>query len=119
MRTRSRWCSSRLYETHWKGILRPTWERELDLQAFRPTILAYWKSSPDHRQPNTRQYQQKCSLTRDRLVTADVYRARSSTVPLPIGASVWYHSFDGSWWSGKIKQAFDAPGRVKSNKLFG
>ena len=42
-----------LYETHWKGILRPTWERELDLQAFRPKILAYWASGPDHRQPNT------------------------------------------------------------------
>ena len=24
-----------LYETHWDGLLRPTWERELDLQAFR------------------------------------------------------------------------------------
>ena len=30
-----------LYETHWNGILRPTWERELDLQAFRHLILAY------------------------------------------------------------------------------
>ena len=47
-----------LFETHWKGILRLTWERELDLQAFRPKLLAYWASGPDHRQPNTRQYQQ-------------------------------------------------------------
>ena len=45
------------------------------------------------------------------LVTADVYRVRFSTAPLPTGASVWYHSFDGSWWLGKIKQASDAPGR--------
>ena len=30
-----------LYEIHWKGTLRPIWERELDLQAFRPKILAY------------------------------------------------------------------------------
>ena len=47
-----------LYETHWNGILRPTWEPELDLQAFRHLILAYWASGPDHHQPNTRQYQQ-------------------------------------------------------------
>ena len=47
-----------------------------------------------------------------RLVTADVYRAGFSTAPLPTGASVWYHSFDGSWCLGKIKQASDVvPGR--------
>ena len=34
------------YETHWNGILRPTWERELDLQAFRHLILAYWANGP-------------------------------------------------------------------------
>ena len=118
MCTRSRWCDCVLYETHWKDILRPTWERELDLQAFRPKILANWASGPDHREPNTRQYQQlrinpaSREIARAkgerylpgayRLVTADVYRARFSTAPLPIGASVWYHSFDGSWWLGKI-----------------
>ena len=100
------------YETHWKGILRPTWERELDLQAFRTQILAYWASGPAHRQPNTRQCQQLRTnpvareITRAkgeryfpgayRLVTADVYRARFSTAPLSTGASVWFHSFDGS-----------------------
>ena len=47
-----------LYDTLWNGILRPTWERELDLQAFRHLILAYWANGPDHHQPNTRQYQQ-------------------------------------------------------------
>ena len=46
-----------------------------------------------------------------RLVTNDVYRARFLSAPLPIGASIWYHSFDGSWWLGKIKQPSDAPGR--------
>ena len=116
-----------LYETHWKGILRPTWERELDLQAFRPIILAYWASSPDHRQPNTRQYQQlrtnaaareiarakgeRCLPGAYHLVTTDVYRNRFAADPLPTGASVWYHSFDGSWWLGKIKQTSDTPGR--------
>ena len=41
----------------------------------------------------------------------DVYRARFLSAPLPIGASIWYHSFDGCWWLGKIKQPSDAPGR--------
>ena len=35
-----------LYETHWDGLLRPTWERELDLQAFRSHILTYWAAGP-------------------------------------------------------------------------
>ena len=116
-----------LYETHWNGILRPTWERELDLQAFRHLILAYWAKGPDHHLPNTRQYQQlrinaaARELARAkgerylpgsyRLVTTDVYRARFLSAPLPIGASIWFHSFDGSWWLGKIKQPSDALGR--------
>ena len=101
-----------LHETHWNDILRPTWECEMDLQAFRHLILAYWANGPDHHQPNTRQYQQlrinaaareiarandECHLPGSyRLVTNDVYRIRFLSVPLPIGASIWYHSFDGS-----------------------
>ena len=46
-----------------------------------------------------------------RLVTAEVYRARFATAPLPTGASVWYNSFDGSWWLGKIKQVSNGLGR--------
>ena len=46
-----------LYETHWDSLLRPTWERELDLQAFRPHILSYWAAEPAQHQPHTRQYQ--------------------------------------------------------------
>lgn len=41
-----------LYKTHWKGILRPIWQLELDLQT-----LPFWASGPDHRQLNTRHYQ--------------------------------------------------------------
>ena len=116
-----------LYETHWKGILRPTWERELNLQAFRHLILAYWANGPDHHQPNTRQYQQLRinAAAREiarakgerhlpgsyRLVTNDVYRARFLSAPLPIGASIWYHSFDGARWLGKIKQPSNVLGR--------
>ena len=101
-----------LYETHWNGIPRPTWERELDLQAFRHLILAFWANGPDHHQPNTRQYQQlrinaaARELSRAkgerhlsgsyRLVTNDVYRTRFLSAPLPVGASIWDHFFDGS-----------------------
>ena len=46
-----------------------------------------------------------------RLVTNDVYQARFLYASLPIGAFIWYHSFDGSWWLGKIKQPSDALGR--------
>ena len=47
-----------LYETHWDSILRPTWERELDLQALRHHILSCWAAGPAQHQPHTRQYQQ-------------------------------------------------------------
>ena len=71
-------------------------------------ILAYSAPGSDHHQPNTRHYQQlrvnagAREIARDkgerylpgsyRLVSADVNRARFSAAPLPIGASVWYHS---------------------------
>ena len=109
-----------LYETHWNGIRHLTWERELDLQAFRHLILAYWANGLDHHQPNIRQYQQLRinAAAREiasakgerhlpgsyRPVTNDVYRARFLSAPLPIGASIWFPSFDGSWWLGKVKQ---------------
>ena len=116
-----------LYETHWNDILRPTSERELDLQAFRHLIFAYWANGPDHHQPNIRQYQQlrMNAAAREiarakgerhlpgsyRLVTNDVYRARFLSAPLPIGASIWYHSFDVSWWLGKSEQPSNVLGR--------
>ena len=99
----------------------------MDLQAFRHLILAYWVDGPNHHQPNTRQYQQlrinaaarkiaRANGERHlpssyRLVPNDVYRTRFLSAPLPIGASIWYHSFDGSWWLGKIKQSSNVHGR--------
>ena len=35
-----------LYETHWVGLLSPSWERELGLQYFRRHILLYWSGTP-------------------------------------------------------------------------
>ena len=49
-----------LYGTHWDSLLRPTWERELDLQAFRHHILSHGAAGPAQHQPHTQQYQQLC-----------------------------------------------------------
>ena len=92
-----------LYETHWSGLLRPTWERELDLQAFRHHILSYWANTPSQHQPHTRQYQNMRiqaaarDLARTRrerhlpapysLVSEKVYRSRFLLTRLPTGAS--------------------------------
>ena len=48
-----------LYETHWTGLLRPTWERELDLKAFRHHVLSYWANAPSNTNP-TRGNTNKC-----------------------------------------------------------
>ena len=90
-------------------------------------ILSYWATEPAGHQPNTRQYQQQRinAASREiarskgerhlpgsyRLLTDYVYRARSLSAPLPVGDSIWYHSFDGSWWLGKIKQPPNDSGR--------
>ena len=116
-----------LYETHWDGLLRPTWERELYLQAFRYRILTYWAAGPAQLQPHTRQHQQLRinAAARDivrtkgerhlpgsyRLVSDDVCRARFMSDPLHVGASIWYYSFDGSWWLGKVGQPLNDRGR--------
>ena len=116
-----------LYETHWDDLLRPTWERELDLQAFRRHILSYWATEPAQHQSYTRQYQQLHvnAAVREiarpkgerhlpgsyRLIRDDAYRARFLSAPLPIGASIWYHSFDGSCGLGKVKQPPNDSGR--------
>ena len=109
-----------LYGAHWDALFRPTWKRELDLQAFCRHILSYWVAGPAQHQPHTRQYQQRRinaarrKIARSkgeghlpgsyRLITDDVYRARFLSAPLPIGPFTWYHSFDGSWWLRKVKQ---------------
>ena len=114
-----------LYETHWDSLLRPTWERERDLPAFRHHILSYWAAGPAQHQPHTRQYQQLRIAAADReiarstgerpgsyrLIAENVYHARFRPAPEPVGAYIWYHSSDGFWWLGKITQPPDNSGR--------
>ena len=35
-----------MYETHWTGLSRPSWEREMDLQLFRHEILRHGAGTP-------------------------------------------------------------------------
>ena len=116
-----------LYETHCNGLLRPMWGRELDLRTFRLHILSYWAARLVQHQPDTRQYHQlrinaaarEIARSQDerhlpgsyRLVTDDVYLTRFLFAPLPTGASIWYHSFGGFWWLGKVKQLPNDSGR--------
>ena len=105
----------------------PPGNESFDLQALRHHILTYWAAGPTQHQPHTRQYQQlrMNAAAREivrakgerhlpgsyRLVSDDGYRACFLYASLPVGASVWYHSFGGSWWLGKIKQPPNDSGR--------
>ena len=44
------------FETHWKGLLAPSWERELDLQHSHKHILLYWSGTPDQRRTENSLY---------------------------------------------------------------
>ncbi len=107
-----------LYETHWAGLLSPSWERELDLQHSRRHILLYWSGTPtQHRQTNRLYRQMRIGaahreLSRSQgqvflapgytLVPRDLWLRNFSTTILPSGAHVWYKARDGLWWLGKI-----------------
>ena len=91
-----------MYEMHWKGLLRPSWEREMVLQHSRHQVLLYWAGTPnEHRRTNrlyrnmrTRAVTRKLSRAKGErflpngyaLVTHDTWAARFHNVAiLPIG----------------------------------
>ena len=129
-----------LYETHWRGILRPSWEREMDLQHSRHLILRYWSGSPNQHRTTNRRYRamrigaamRELARTKgDRylpsgysLVSRFTWDRRFAATPLPVGAFFWYKAQDGLWWIGKISgpsplpdqyivRFLDDPGPVK------
>ena len=129
-----------LYETHWKGLLRPSWEREMDLQHSRSLILKYWAGTPNqHRQTNRRYramrvgaaMRELARVKGDRhlpsgysLVPRSTWDRRFAATALPVGAFFWYKAQDGLWWLGKISgptcqpdyyivRFLDDPGPVK------
>ncbi|CAB1104650.1 unnamed protein product [Ectocarpus sp. CCAP 1310/34] len=100
------------------GLLRPSWEREMDLQHSKTHILRYWTGSPDqHRQTNRRYRAMRIgAATREMarvqgeralpsgysLVSRSTWDRRLANNPLPAGAFFWYKTRDGLWWLGKI-----------------
>ena len=107
-----------LYETHWVGLLNPSWEHELNLRHFRRHILLYWFGAPtQHRQTNPLSSQMRMGAThrelaRSRgqiflapgyaLVSRSLCLRNFSTTPLLSGAHIWYKARVGLWWLGKI-----------------
>ena len=107
-----------MYETHWTGLSRPSWEREMDLQLSRHAILRYWEGTPNrHRQTNRLYRRMRIGAAQRELSRnngqrflapgygcvshADWLRRYCNTV-LPNGAHFWYKGDDGLWWLGKI-----------------
>ena len=107
-----------MYEAHWTGLSRPSWEREMDLQLSRQQILLYWAGAPTQHCHSNHLYRQmrigaaQRELPRangERFLApgcgcvprADWLRHYSITV-LFKGARFWYKADDGLWWLGKI-----------------
>ena len=115
-----------LYETHWKGLLRPSWEREMDLQHSRAHVLRYWTGAPDQRRQANRKYRamrigaarrelarrdgQRFLPSGYSLVSRATWERRFANTALPVGAYFWYKSQAGLWWLGKISGHTTDPG---------
>ena len=107
-----------MYETHWTGLSRPSWEREMDLQLSRQQILLYWAGTPNqHRQTNHLYRQMRIGAAQRELSRANSERflgpgygcvpradrlRHYSTTVLPNGTHFWYKADDGLWWLGKF-----------------
>ena len=107
-----------LYETHWSGLSRPSWEREMDDQLLRHEILRYLVGTPSqHRQTNRRYRWMRIGVAQRELFRSNDERflapgygcilraewlSRYSDTVLPNGAHFWYKGDDGLWWLGKI-----------------
>ena len=107
-----------VYETHWTGLPRSSWEREMDLQLSRHHILRYTAGTPNERRQTNRLYRRmrtgaaQRELSRssgERLLApgdgcvshADWLRRYSTTV-LPNGAHFKYNGHERLWWLEKI-----------------
>ena len=102
-----------MYETHWTGLSRPSWERETDLQLFRHEILRYLAGTPNqHRQTNRLYCRMRISagqrgLSRsigERFVASGYgcvpraeWLSRYNAMVIPNGAHFWYKGDDGLW----------------------
>ena len=115
-----------MYETHWTGPSRPSWEREMDPQLSRHEILCYWAGTPNQRRQTHRlcrqmrigAAQRKLSRSNGERFLASGYgcvphpdwlRRYSATV-LPNGTHFWYKGDDGLWRLGKISASTTTDG---------
>ena len=107
-----------MYETHWTGLSRRSWERELHLELSLHAVLLYRAGNPhQHRQTN-RLYRRirigeaKREVSRSNgerslapgygcVSHADCLR-RYCNIVLPNGANSRFKSDDGLWWLEKI-----------------
>ena len=115
-----------VYESHWTGLSRPSWEREMDLQFFRHGILPYLAGAvSQHRRPNRLHRririgaaQRERSRSNGERPLAPGYgcvpRAeklcRYSAMVLPSGPHFWYKGDDGLRWCGKISKSTPTDG---------
>ena len=100
-----------MYETHWTGLSRPSWAREMELQISRRDILRYSAGTPNkHRQTRRLYCRMRISAARRELSRINGERflapgygcvphaewlTRYSVTVLPNGAHVWYRGDDG------------------------
>lgn len=110
-----------MYETHWRGMMRVSCERESDLQRLRRSILLSWAStSVQIRQANSRYRnmlrrgaaaRELCRLDGKRFVAKGyglVHHATWLTQfadrTLLKGAYVWHRATTGLWGLGKTHE---------------
>ena len=102
-----------LYETHWVGLLSPSWERELDFHHSRRHILLYWSGTPTQHRQEHRLYRQMHigaahrELSRSQgqiylapehiLVPHDLWRRTFSSTMLSPETHLWYKARDDLW----------------------
>ena len=115
-----------LYKTHWVGLSRPSWKREMDVQFSRTHVLRYWAGHPDqHPQTNHLHRRMRIGAAQRELFRnngehflapgcacvprAEWLRRYHGTVP-PKGAHVCYKGDDGLWWLGKISASMTEDG---------
>ena len=116
-----------LYETHWKGFLRPSCQREADLSHARQHILEYWAGAPLQIRQANRGYRHmrvgaaQRELARDKgarfLPPGYSYgnhqtwaRRFRDTIP-HVGAYFWYKGQVRFWWLGKNSAHIPTPGQ--------
>ena len=104
-----------MYETHWTGLSRSSWKREMTLQLARQQILLCWAGNPNqHRQTNHLYRQMRIGAAQREPSRVDgerflapgygcVPRADRLRHYHPNRAHFRYKTDDGLWWLGKIR----------------